>query len=185
MSKRDASSFFDVLKVPDDAQQWLCGPPLEASELATALGCSPVDLGAYLADCTAEELEAGHRLFPSSTTWPMGFSWSSAVAQDTTLGTLLATGLDPSCVVCDHEELPADHSELVVVATDDVLFFHTDVIDGQRRLDAYDAAMAANGIPRAVNKDVTLADSLVGLGCEIRAEPPEVRPEVNKLWSLL
>ena len=94
------------------------------------------------------------------------------MAQDTTLGTLLATGLDPSCVVCDHEELPADHSEFVVVATDDVLFFHTDVIDGQRRLDAYDAAMAANGIPRAVNKDVTLADSLVGLGCEIRAEPP-------------
>ena len=177
--------FLDVLQAPEDAQKWFCGPPLEASELATALGCSPAGLGAYLADCDAEELEAGTRLYPSSTTWPMGFSWSSAVAQDTTLGTVLATGLDPSCVICDHEELPADHSELVVVATDDVLFFRTDMIDGQRRLDAYDAAMAANGIPRAVNKDITLADTLVGLGCEIRAEPPEVRPEVNKLWSLL
>ena len=52
----------------------------------------------------------------------MMFSWSSAVAQDTTLGTVLAIDLNPSCVICDHEELPADHSALVVVATDDVLF---------------------------------------------------------------
>ena len=50
MSKRDACSFFNVLQAPEDAQKWFCGPPLDASELGTALGCSLAGLGAYLAD---------------------------------------------------------------------------------------------------------------------------------------
>ena len=185
MSKRGASSFFDVLRAPEEAQKWFCGPPLKASELAAALDCTIAGLSDFRAGDVREELAPDTLLFPASTTWPMGFSWSSAVAQDTTLGVLLATGLDEAQVVCDHEELPADHSELAVVATDDVLFFHTDRAQGQRRLDAYDSSLEAHGIARATHKDVSLASELVGLGCELSNDPPEVKPEVNKLWALL
>ena len=65
-------------------------------------------------------------IFPSSLTWPMGFAWSSAVAQDVTLGALLSTGLPESHIVCDTAPFPADQSELAIVATDDVIFVHRD-----------------------------------------------------------
>ena len=93
MSKRDASFFFDVLRAPEEAQKWFCGPPLTASELALALGCPLSGLSEYWGGPACWELAPDTLLYPASTTWPMGFSWSSAVAQDTTLVALLATGL--------------------------------------------------------------------------------------------
>jgi hypothetical protein len=116
----------------------------------------------------------------------MGFSWSSAVAQDVTMGVLLQTGFPEAAIICDSEELPSDDAELAVIATDDTLFLHRDPIAAAARLEAFDAALAASGIPRAVEKDISLASRMTGLGCEISASPPLVSPDAAKLhWLLL
>ncbi len=115
----------------------------------------------------------------------MGFSWSSCVAQDCTLGLVDRAGLDPRFVICDSHELPASHAELAVVATDDVIFLHGSVDTGRKRLEAFDATLAAHQVPRAIKKDIDLADTTIGLGCCLRGNPPRVDADVNKLWSFL
>ena len=46
---------------------------------------------------------------------------------------LREAGLPESAVICDSEELPADDSELAVVATDDVVCFHDGELQARRR----------------------------------------------------
>ncbi len=115
----------------------------------------------------------------------MGFAWSSAVAQDVTLGILRSSGFPDAGVLCDAEETPADDEELAVVATDDTIFFHRDPATARARLAAFDAAMVDAGVPGAVEKDIDLADSLTGPGCELTASPAAASPERSKLLSVL
>ena len=82
----------------------------------------------------------------------MGYGWSSAVAQDVTLGALLATGLDEQCVVSPDYELPACQDELAIGATDDVVFFHKGSTQAGRLLHAYDGIMQQYNIPKASHK---------------------------------
>ncbi len=186
LSKRDAASFFDVLRAPSMAQQWFCCPPVRAGELAVELGVPLAALEAYLCeDSLPGRLSARTAVHPASCSWPMGFSWSSAVAQDVTLGVLLSTGLPEDAVICDAEELPAQDAELAVVATDDCLFFHRDKGQARSRLAAFDEALERAGIPRAREKDIDLADHIVGLGCELSTNPPLAAPESSKLLHLL
>ena len=114
----------------------------------------------------------------------MGFSFSSTVAQETTLGIAVAAGIEESCIICDSEELPGTMDELAVVATDDTIVLHTDASAAERRLEAFDEAMANFGIPKAADKDINVASQLVGLGCLLTACPPRVFPEANKVWRL-
>ncbi len=123
MSKRDAASYFDVLKAPCEALTWFCCPPLRARTIAGALGVTLSELGKFAHDFEGSELSGNELLYPATCVWPMGFSWSSSVAQDTTIGLLTSTGLAEVNIICDSEELPADDSELVVVATDDCISF--------------------------------------------------------------
>ena len=186
MSKRDAASFFDVLKAPPEAQPWFCCPPLRAEELAQALGCELAELTKrYAVGAPPNTLPGRTPAYPASLTWPMGFSWSSAVAQDVTLGVLVSTGLRPEAIICDSEELPQDTSELAVVATDDTIFFHREEKTAGERLAAFDAALDANGIPRAVEKDLSCVECLTGLGCELTSVPPRAAPDADKLGVLL
>ncbi len=94
------------------AQQWFAFPPLKACFLAKQLSCHPMDLLAHGGTVHADAL-----LYPASTTWPMGFSWSSAIAQDTTLGILEASGLPRTQVLANSHPVPRDQSELAIVAT--------------------------------------------------------------------
>ena len=184
MSKRDASSFFDVLKAPGETHRWFCCPPLQAGEHAAAMIASLVGLREYLLD--VEDIVSARTLFhPASLTWPMGFAWSSAVAQDVTLGILRDSGLQESYVICDTDEVPSDDSELAVVATDDTIFFHREEKTAGERLAAFDAALHANGIPRAVEKDLSCVECLTGLGCELTSVPPRAAPDADKLGVLL
>ena len=109
----------------------------------------------------------------------MGFAWSSAVAQDVTLGILRSSGFPDAGVLCDAEETPTDDEELAVVATDDTIFFHRDPAIARARLAAFDAAMVDAGVPGAVEKDIDLADSLTGLGCELTTSPAAASPRAR------
>ncbi len=148
------------------------------------MGIAVGDLERYLLDGHETKLTTRTVVHPASVTWPMGFSWSSAVAQDVTLNILQSTGLPEDAIICGTEELPADDSELAVVATDDTLLFHKDLAAARRRLEAFDDAMETANVPRSADKDINFADSLTGLGCELSASPPQAAPERSKLLNV-
>ena len=172
-SKRDASTFFDVLKVPAGLQQWFAQPALTVNELMAA-GMSFDQIEALCDD--AETLCGATSLYPTHVVWPMGFSWSSAIAQDTTVATCLQAGIDESSILCPDHDPPADQDELVLVATDDTVLFHRDRHKGESTLRNLDAAFVANGIPRNRRKDVSLAGSITALGCDLSNNPPIAEP---------
>ena len=72
-----------------------------------------------------------------------------------------------------------------MIATDDTLFFHRDEACARARLSKFDSELEASGIPRAAEKDLTCVDRMVGLGCELTADPPRAAPEIRKLASLI
>ena len=114
----------------------------------------------------------------------MGFGWSSAVAQSTTLSVLAAAGVSQEQVLSIDHPLPDDQTELCLVATDDTVFVHRDRKGGQCILDKFDAAMAAASIPRKVSKDISLSETITALGCEITSRPHMAEPVVAKLIHL-
>jgi hypothetical protein len=115
----------------------------------------------------------------------MGFAWSSAIAQDATLGLLRASGFPESQVLAETSPAPLAMDRLAVVATDDVIFFHRSrrcaFLDTKR----YDASLKHHHVPRAAKKDVTAARATVALGCELRTSPPSVSPDAKRLQRAL
>ena len=103
-------------------------------------------------------------VFPVSRVWPMGFSWSSLIGQEITLSSLLGAGLLLEHVLCEEAPAPRLQSELAVVQTDDVLFFHDDEAAAQARVLAYEAEMQRRGVGKNSKKDVTAGASLTGNG---------------------
>ena len=104
-SKRDAASFFDALQAPVALRAWFGCPGVKAGELARELGVSLKVLEGSCDDlesssCTSSarpgckgqpgcvsrhgnggsgHLTANVVVYPCITSWPMGFSWSSAM----------------------------------------------------------------------------------------------------------
>lgn len=143
---------------------WFCCLFLRARTIVGFLGCELVDLGSSALDLDASLLTWNELLHPGSLTWLTGFSLSSAVAQDVTIGSLLE-----------------DDAEPAVVATDDTIFIPADLVQARHRLFLLDAAYHHHGIRRTKEKNVDLADEFVALGCHISADPPRVNPEINKI----
>jgi len=123
--------------------------------------------------------------YPGSTSWPMGFAWSSAAAQDCTLGLLQAADFPLRQLVAENTPAPTDQARVAAVATDDVMFFHKDRGVAEADLRSYDQALRDHGVPRAQHKDISACDRMVAIGCEIRASPPTLGPEPNRLGRLL
>ena len=88
--------------------------------------------------------------FPVHAAWPVGFSWSSCVAQSNTIGLLTHAGVDPRCILSLDHALPGSQEELCAVATDDTLFFHRCPGKGRRTLCKLDKVFDKNGIARNV-----------------------------------
>ena len=77
-------------------------------------------------------------VYPCSTVWSMGFSWSSAVAQEVTVGMLLQSGFPSHRIICDSEELPFSSANVAVVATDDTIFIGNDRGEQEARFKSFD-----------------------------------------------
>ena len=123
-SKRDAASFFDALEAPPTLRAWFGCPGVRAGHLARELGIGLGELMSYIDDAHGRLIDGGAILFPCITSWPMGFAWSSAVAQDVSLHALIETGLPTEQILCDMHVLPKDHSELALICTDDTILIH-------------------------------------------------------------
>ena len=64
-------------------------------------------------------------LYPVDAVWVMGFSWSSAVAQGTTLSVCISAGIAEGNILSLDHDVPVQQEELCLVATDDTVLLHT------------------------------------------------------------
>ena len=162
VSKRDASCWFDQLALPSSLRQYMAKPPISTDELVKA-GMSCQEQLLYM--------ETGHdwcegQLFPVHHVWPMGFAWSSYIAQEVMLMICNRAGIqEGSLLACDCET-PSSFRSVAAVATDDVMFFSNAgpgvTLQAAR---AFDDEMTAQGALRNAKKDVNdqLSATCVGV----------------------
>lgn len=130
-------------------------------------------------------LQSKDELLPVNTVWPMGFSWSSAVAQANTLACVEKAGVPREHILSPEHPVPADQSELCCVATDDTIFAHRDYERGVATLGRFDTALDEAGVPRSKEKDITLVENIAALGCELSSRPHLAQPALQKLLTML
>ena len=196
-SKRDAASFFDALQAPVALRSWFGCPGIKAGDLARELGVPITDLGGLCDDLDGRPSDIGKRgtgssvltercvVYPCITSWPLGFSWSSTVAQDVSVSALLATGMSEEHILSDLHVLPRCHDELALIATDDTILIHTDRSQGLKRVEELESIFNLYGIPQRVDKDVTVEDNVTAIGCHLANDPARVEPALDKLSQVL
>ena len=182
-SKRDAATFFDVLRAPDSLQPWFGQPPVQVAELLNC-GLCLEDIGHFCKDLSFEGLRHDMVLYPVHAVWPMGFSWSSAVAQETTIAVCKKAGISESSILSLEHEPPASFDEVCFVATDDTVLIHKNKERGVSTLTDLDAAFEQCGVPRNSRKDASVASSVTALGCDLSNGPAKVEPNSAKLASV-
>ena len=183
-SKRDASTYFDVLQVPDALQPYFGQPAVTVKELVHA-GMSVDDIWEACQDVQRGDLLGDFCVYPVHAVWPMGFSWSSAVAQDATLAVCLAAGIPEEQILSVDHDTPSCHDEVCLVATDDTVLVHKNAEQGAKRLEKLDRAFDEKCVPRNLAKDVSLAESLTALGCDLTNSPAVAQPSRSKLCSCI
>jgi len=185
LSKRDASSYFDVLRAPPELWQYFGRPRVTLRELHQATGASMEELRGYLHGPSTRALGATVAVYPCSVTWPQGFSWSSTVAQRNTISICQQAGVDTDNILSPDRGPPANQSELCMICTDDTLFFHRDSRLAHDTLRRFEAAAAASKVPLNNAKDITVAERMTALGCDVETSPPRVSPDADKLRRVL
>ena len=187
-SKRDASCWFDQLQLPPELQRWMGRPKVSLEELCSA-GMTCEEVQGYLLPGEPTDASAFH---PVSLTWPMGFAWSSYVAQEFLLDICKVATLDEARVLSCEAPTPASFDMVNSAATDDVMIFS----DGGagRTSDAahlLDAEFHRRGVVRNAAKDVDdqLDATCVGVALEAGrhlAVPPArcLAMFVGVLWLL-
>ena len=157
LSKRDATCWFDQLKLPSSLRRYMAKPPISTVELVNA--------GMSVAD-QRQHMEDGHAwreglLYPLHCVWPMRFSWSSYIAQEEMLSVCQDAGIPTSSLLACDCVTPTSFELVAAVATDDVMIF-SDAGPGAtcEAARAFDAAMDARCAVRNLKKDVD--DALCG-----------------------
>jgi len=182
-AKRDAKTFFDQLRLPPILRPFFGRPRVRAGDLADTMGVSLLDLGAYL-DGDVPITSRKTWVFPVLCTWPMGFSWSSYVAQGTMVALCLEAGVLPESLLALEHPHPVSQDEMITVATDDIILLHTDRRQAHQRLRQIDDAFDALGIQKNTDKDVSDVLTVEALGVSISNDPPWVEPNAQKLLTL-
>ena len=128
-------------------------PSLRVRELVISGG---VPLREVRRLCGDRSLGLHDLVFPLSRVWPMGFSWSSFIAQSTMLSVCRSAGLGPSRVLCDSRPAPRDTREVFALATDDVMHFaRRGGRDSHSAMAAVEREMSKVGLLKHEKKDVT------------------------------
>ena len=123
-SKRDASCWFDQLRLPSELRRWMGRPRVSLHELLHTGGMTVEEVKACLLPGESGQATS---FYPVSLTWPMGFAWSSYVAQEFLLNTCGAAGLAESRILSCEAITPLSFNLVFAAATDDVMIFVTQV----------------------------------------------------------
>jgi hypothetical protein len=178
VTKRDCKTWFDQLLLAPDLRGFFGRPRVSRDELL-AEGLTMAQLATFGAPAS------GAWLVPCSRVWPMGFSWSSCVAQDTLLRIASDGGLSSELVLAADHELPRDLALAFAVATGDLMIF-SDRGPGATTAatDDFEASLAAHGVVKNGAKDLddVLDATCVGVSLvngTLWAVPP------GRLWACL
>ena len=189
VSGRDAQVFFDQLQAPAALTPFFGRPGLSMEELRS--GPAPLtdeELAGYVLD-PAAPTEAGALLAPVSRVWPMGFGWSSFIAQSYMLDCCDAAGFSRAQLVTEEGRLGPAEDAMLSIATDDVLHY----LRGSRAerealaeppLAALDAEWATRGLVPNLTKAFDLEPSATALGMEIR-DGVRLLPKGGRVCDLL
>ena len=185
LSKRDATAFFDQLALPRPLVPCFGRPTITVQALIDEGGLSLESLSPLVLDLGTAPLKAHEKLVPVSLVWPMGFSWSSFIAQSTLVAVSRGAGIPDAQIISLDQPHPKDQSELVALATDDAIFVHTDKAAALQRLNDFDDSLLHYHVERNKAKDENARDHIIALGCSVGNKPAWVEPDCEKLLKLL
>ena len=114
VTKRDCRTWFHLFAVGPSIVEYFARPPVSRRDLLEH-GMTNDDLAACGAVAGCEHF------FPCSRVWPMGFSWSSCVAQETLLSLCRDRGLTSDFVLAPDAPIPDSLALAFAVATDDLM----------------------------------------------------------------
>jgi len=163
LSKRDGRCLFDQLLAPPPIRAYLGRPPVRVQGL--------LDSGLMtLYDIRRSGPRLGHItpnawVYPCSRVWPMGFSWSSYIAQSKMSALCATAGLTCDTQLCDDLKAPVSLTRWGL-ATDDVVLLSLEpnaVVAG--KLARLDRAFVQHDILKHAGKDVnhSLNGTVVGV----------------------
>ena len=178
LSKRDGRCLFDQLVLPASIRAFFGRPPVLVGDLTKTGLVTLYDVrhsGPGLGRVTP-----GSLLFPVSRVWPMGFSWSSFVAQSTMTAVCRTAGLPADAQMSDCSRAPISQTRWGL-ATDDVCVFSREEDSHVRqKLSRLDRAFVQHRIVRNEAKDLTheLNGTAVGIdlvdGLHLYASQPKL-----------
>ena len=129
---------------------------------------SPDSLRRYIDIADNTTLTRETLLYPVAGCWPMGFSWSPAVAQDVMLTQATNVGLDDRFLLADDKPAPnaTEVNEFFAVCTDDFMHWARSVPIACDRLARLDVQWGRSGIVRKPAKDVDWTLHGTAIGCD-------------------
>ena len=197
LSCRDGKVFFDQLMVPKELRAYFGRPSMPITDLLKPPPCesgSDAQLGLSLEELDSFILDGPLTSFagvlvPVSNTWPMGFGWSSFVAQSMMVSTCRHVGYAEQDFLSEERLLLPDGGSRLAVATDDVNLF-TRMSPAERAetrtmpLAHLDLEWERSGLISQTTKAVDLALDAKVLGVELRGGV-RLQSRGARLWSLL
>eukprot|EP00928_Gymnodinium_smaydae_P061722 TRINITY_DN45745_c0_g1_i1.p1 TRINITY_DN45745_c0_g1~~TRINITY_DN45745_c0_g1_i1.p1 ORF type:complete len:1002 (+),score=67.19 TRINITY_DN45745_c0_g1_i1:59-3064(+) len=182
MSKRDGRCLFDQLSCPTNLVPYFGRPPIYLRDLMKTSGLTWTEVkAAYRGKAP---LHSGLLVFPASLVWPMGFSWSSYIAQSTMIAVCRSAGLDESAMLAPDLPIPKRMDECFSLATDDVIHFATVRNTATSRMRRLDRAFASNHVLRHPDKDINAVTSGTCLGLDLD-DGIYLAPSASSLGNLL
>ena len=183
LSKRDARCLFDQLRIGEALQPYMGRPPVRVRELLSVGGLSRRELAACLAD--VDRASDHHLVYPASCVWPMGFSWSSYVAQSKMIRVCSSAGLRDDTMLSVDLPTPLSTDQTFALATDDVLLFsRTGRGEAEATLRCLDTAFDRCKVLRHAAKDVDYVLNGTAIGVDLH-EGTALCPHSPKLATLL
>ena len=179
VSKRDAKCYFDQLALPATVRSWFGRPPVTVAALADYTDLTQDELRRYLPAGVGPSRD--FTLWPTCTTWPMGFAWSSFIAQSKLLKCCESAGLGTSRMLADDLPTPSDMSCTFALATDDVMLFTSgEAANAHPWLARLDAEIDKAGIQAHASKAVTAVHDETVIGVDL-CQGQYLSPHASKL----
>jgi hypothetical protein len=191
-SGRDGETFFDQLKLEGPLQQMLGQPAVRIEELLAWRAQDGVGLdleqlkGLVICDGVIDVMS---EVTPVQQVWPMGFAWSSFIAQSVMISSLKHAEIDERQILTNEGSLPIEGEDVFSVCTDDVLAFRRLSHLQQAEccaapMDKIDHAWRNMNIVRKEDKCFDMKLNCTALGLQV-FDGIAIGPKINKLRDVL